>query len=168
MTRNGLVIAQAVLLAASVLRTAAGQICTQGRDNRGVFPFLGLEDITHSRNVTVYVTDSVRDSAFFSEQILSDALARWNSCSPPTVPEFVVDWTGTRPTATLPGAPAYLSTSTPHPLPPAEVKPKRRSGTRRRTRSPFTRGAQSTAPMGCRVLAISLVVQSSGKLRATG
>jgi hypothetical protein len=75
----------------------AARRCVQGRPPNDRFPFLGLEAITHTSEVTIYGDALARKG--IDSSTIEQAAAKWNESCPRTghVPHFVVDWTHDRP-----------------------------------------------------------------------
>jgi len=71
--------------------------CTHGRPSNDCFPFLGLQSIVHTREVTIFGDASARSS--IDKSAVEMAVAKWNeTCQQKHhMPRFVVDWEHDRP-----------------------------------------------------------------------
>jgi len=89
--------------------TAAGT-CATGRNKDELFPFLG-NTYAEVGEVSVYVDDDMRDSGLSFQDTVDTGIDLWNdACNRPNVPEFSLNWEGSRPEVTNTADPDYRST----------------------------------------------------------
>ena len=94
-----LAIVVVLLLMAPVRASAQTPSCTEGGGPNDAVPFLGLVTGFQIPTVTIYLTDAARNSSTVRQSEVVAGASKWNlKCTAAKhVPDFNVDWTGSRP-----------------------------------------------------------------------